>query len=57
MYMTMDKLVKAMEAVKTYCSAPMLDELDYVIELLKKMKSEGIEDPMKIDYSKLIENK
>lgn len=53
MYMKIDKLIKSMEAVKTYCSATMLDDIDCVLELLKKMKSEGIEDPMEIDYSEI----
>ena len=49
--MNNEKAIKALEQVKTYVSANSLDELDYAIEVLKKLKKEGVKDPLNTDFS------
>ena len=51
--MNIEKAVKALEQVKTYVSANSLDELDYAIEVLKKLEKDGITDPLNTDFSVL----
>lgn len=49
--MTNEQAVKALLQIKTYCSASLLDELDYVIEVFEKLIKEGIDDPLNTDFS------
>lgn len=49
--MNNEKAIKALEQVKTYVSANSLDELDYAIEVLKKLEKEGVKDPLNTDFS------
>lgn len=49
--MNNEKAIKALEQVKTYVSANSLDELDYAIEVLKKLEKEGVKDPLSTDFS------
>lgn len=49
--MNNEKAIKALEQVKTYVSANSLDELDYAIEVLKKLENEGVKDPLNTDFS------
>lgn len=51
--MNNEKAIRALEQVKTYVSANSLDELDYAIEVLKKLESAGITDPLNTDFSLL----
>ena len=51
--MNNEKAIKALEQVKTYVSANSLDELDYAIEVLKKLEKDGITDPLNTDFSVL----
>ena len=48
-----EKALKALEHIKTYCAATNLDELNYVIKIMKKFICEGITDPLKTDFSVL----
>lgn len=50
-FMNNEKAIKALEQVKTYVSANSLDELDYAIEVLKKLEKEGVKDPLNTDFS------
>ena len=51
--MTNEKALKALRQIKTYCSAPQLEELDYAIEVLEKLEKEGVKEPLKADFTKL----
>lgn len=51
--MTNEKAIKALEQIKTYVSANSMEELEYAIEVLKKLEKNGINDPLKTDFSKL----
>ena len=51
--MTNEKALKALQQIKTYCSATQLEELDYVIEVIEKLEKEGIKDPLSTDFTKL----
>ncbi len=50
--MTNEKAIKALEQMKTYVSANSLDELDYAIEVLKKLEKDGVKNPLETDFSK-----
>jgi len=51
-FMTNEKAIKALEQMKTYVSANSLDELDYAIEVLKKLEKDGVKNPLETDFSK-----
>lgn len=48
-----EKALKALEQIKTYCSATNLDELNYVIKVMKKLQAAGVTQPLKADFSSL----
>lgn len=50
--MTNEKAIKALEQIKTYCSATNLEELDYVISVMKKLQADGITEPLNTDFKK-----
>ena len=51
--MSNEKALKALQQIKTYCSATQLEELDYAIEVLEKLEKDGIKEPLKADFTKL----
>ncbi len=51
--MTNEKAIKALKQIKTYCAATMLDELDYVIQVMEKLEKDGVKEPLNTDFSKL----
>ena len=51
--MTNEKALKALQQIKTYCSATQLEELDYVIEVLEKLEKDGIKEPLATDFKSL----
>lgn len=51
--MTNEEVIKALKEIKTYTAATSLDELDYAIEVMEKLESAGIKDPLTADYSKV----
>ena len=51
--MTNEKAIKALTQIKTYCAATMLDELDYVIQVMEKLERDGIKEPLNTDFTKL----
>ena len=50
--MTIEKALKALQQIKTYCSATQLDELEYTISVLEKLKKDEITDPLNADFTK-----
>ncbi|MBQ3825021.1 MAG: hypothetical protein II811_02675 [Spirochaetaceae bacterium] len=52
-----EKALKALEQIKTYCAATNLDELNYVIKILKKLQCAGVTKPLEADFSLLTEKK
>ncbi|MCR4713440.1 MAG: hypothetical protein K5751_03570 [Treponemataceae bacterium] len=51
--MTNEKIIEALQQIRTYCTAPQLTSLDYVIEVIKKLDKDGVKDPLNTDFSKL----
>ena len=53
--MTNSQAIKALEQIKTYTAADLLDEIDYAISVLKKLESDGITKPLDTDFKKVAE--
>lgn len=51
--MTNEKAIKALRQIKTYCSATLLDELDYVLLVMEKLEKDGIKNPLETDFTAL----
>ena len=51
--MTNEKVIEALQQIRTYCTAAQLDSLDYVIEVMKKLDKDGVKNPLETDYTKL----
>lgn len=51
--MTNEKAIKALRQIKTYCSATLLDELDYVLLVMEKLEKDGIQNPLETDFTAL----
>lgn len=51
--MTNAEVVKALEEIKTYCAANLLDELEFAQKVIKKLEEAGIENPLEADFTKL----
>ena len=51
--MTNEKAISALKKIKNYCSASLLDELEYVIEVMEKLHKDGISDPLNTDFTNL----
>lgn len=50
--MTNQDVIKALEEIKTYTAAKNLNEIDYVIEVMKKLDADGVSKPLEADFSK-----
>lgn len=50
--MTNADVIKALEDLKTYCSADSLSALEYAISVMSKIQKAGIEDPLNKDFIK-----
>lgn len=50
------KGIKALRQIKTYCAATLLDELDYVIQVMEKLEKDGIKHPLETDFTALNQN-
>jgi len=48
--MTNEKAISALKKIKNYCSASLLDELEYVIAVMEKLHKDGITDPLNVDF-------
>jgi len=51
--MTNEKAIEALNHIKTYTAADLLDELDYVIKVMEKLEKDGVKDPLNTDFKKL----
>lgn len=47
---TNEQALKALEQIKTYCAATNLEELNYVISVLKKLQKDGVSKPLEADF-------
>lgn len=50
---TNEKALKALEQIKTYCAATNLDEINYAIQVIKRLSDAGVTKPLKADFSGL----
>jgi hypothetical protein len=51
--MTNEKALRALKEIKTYCSANLLDELDYTIKVMEKLIKDDVKEPLATDFTKL----
>ena len=51
--MTNKEVLDALRQIKTYCAAGSLDKLNYAIKVIEKLDNDGIEKPLKTDFTKL----
>ena len=51
--MTNERALRALKEIKTYCSANLLDELDYTIKVMEKLIKDDVTEPLTADFSKL----
>ncbi len=47
------KAIKALNQIKTYCAASLLDDLDYVIKVMEKLDEDGVSRPLEADFTKI----
>ncbi|MCQ2576231.1 MAG: hypothetical protein MJ162_05750 [Treponema sp.] len=51
--MTNKDVIKALEQIKTYTSADLLDEIECAISIIKKLEEDGVSKPLETDFKKL----
>ncbi|MBQ0165888.1 MAG: hypothetical protein KBT02_02115 [Treponema sp.] len=51
--MTNKEAIKALETLRTYTAAGLLDVVTYVTEVIKKLDAAGISDPLNTDFTPL----
>ncbi|MCR4743398.1 MAG: hypothetical protein K5866_11085 [Treponema sp.] len=51
--MTNEKAIEALKQIKTYTAATLLDEIDYAVKVLEKLKKDGVKDPLNTDFTKV----
>ncbi|MBQ7159247.1 MAG: hypothetical protein IJS09_07500 [Treponema sp.] len=51
--MTNEEVLDALEKIKTYCAADLLDKLDCAIAIIEKLEADGIKTPLKTDFTQL----
>ena len=51
--MTNDQAIKALEEIKTYTAATRSDEIEYVIDIMKKLEAAGVSKPLEADFEKI----
>ncbi len=51
--MTNETAVEALEQIRTYCAADLLDALDYVTAVMRKLDADGVKRPLDTDFTKL----
>ena len=51
--MTNNEILDALQKIKTYCAADLLDKLDCEIAIIEKLEAEGIKKPLKTDFTLL----
>ena len=51
--MTNENAINSLEKIRTQCAADLLDALEYVIDVMKKLEADGVKDPLNTDFKKL----
>lgn len=51
--MTNERALRALKEIKTYCSANLLDELDYTIKVMEKLIKDDVKEPLTADFTKI----
>lgn len=51
--MDLEKVIKALSDIKTYCNASSLKELDFAVQVLEKLKADGVKKPLETDFTKV----
>ncbi len=51
--MDLEHIINSLTDIRTYCTNTSLDDLDDAIEILKKLQSDGVKDPLKADFKKI----
>ena len=51
--MTNNEVLDALKKIRTYCAPDLLDKLNYAITIIEKLENDGIEKPLKTDFTKL----
>lgn len=54
--MTLEDAIKTLQHIYSYANPNNLEKLDYIISILKKLKSDGITNPLETDFSSLKNN-
>ncbi len=52
--MDLEHIIKSLTDIRTYCTNTSLDDLDAAIEILKKLQSDGVKDPLRTDFKNLV---
>ncbi len=51
--MTNKCVIDALKQLKTYCAADLLDKLNYAIAVIEKLDNDGVQNPLKTDFTSL----
>ena len=51
--MTNKEVIDALSQIKTYCAPDSLDKLNYAIAVIEKLEKDGIQNPLKTDFTSL----
>jgi hypothetical protein len=51
--MTNKTVIDALKQMKTYCAADSLDKLNYAIAVIEKLENDGVQNPLKTDFTSL----
>lgn len=51
--MTNKTVIDALKQIKTYCAADSLDKLEYAIAVIEKLDADGVQQPLKTDFTKV----
>ncbi len=52
--MTNKTVIDALKQMKTYCAADSLDKLNYAIAVIEKLENDGVQNPLKTDFTSLV---
>lgn len=50
--MNLERIIKSLTDIKTYCTKTSLQDLEDAIEILQKLHADGVTDPLKTDFKK-----
>ena len=51
--MTNKEVLEALRKIKTYCAPDLLGKLNYAISIIEKLDTDGVESPLKTDFTSL----